>query len=260
MEAPSSRTCLPPTGRRWRSVRCESAAGRFRAATRSASPTARSGRVTASSSRSGVDVADDGRHLRRRRHRLAGPAVPTPHRARGRLRLQGHAAHRCQPGGPLRRPGLGGTGFEIVQSHRPDWKFTAPQTVADGGLHGRLLVGRKRSIADLAPDAGSAPSHAGRCPGAPAQGGSLVEEGAGANVLDSPLHALLHFLVELRSCPGATDLALATSSPPAPGPMPGRCRPARRGRPGSTRPCPASSPLHVTRALARGPDAPSEVA
>jgi 2-oxo-3-hexenedioate decarboxylase len=26
-------------------------------------------------------------------------------------------------------------------------------------------------------------------------------------VLDSPLHALLHFLVELRSCPGATDLA-----------------------------------------------------
>jgi 2-oxo-3-hexenedioate decarboxylase len=31
-------------------------------------------------------------------------------------------------------------GFEVVQSHLPDWKFTAPQTVADGGLHGRLLV------------------------------------------------------------------------------------------------------------------------
>ena len=37
--------------------------------------------------------------------------------------------------------------------------------------------------------------------------GSLAEEGAGANVLDSPLHALLHFLVELLSCPGAADVA-----------------------------------------------------
>jgi 2-oxo-3-hexenedioate decarboxylase len=26
-------------------------------------------------------------------------------------------------------------GFEIVQSHLPDWKFTAADTVADGGLH-----------------------------------------------------------------------------------------------------------------------------
>lgn len=33
-----------------------------------------------------------------------------------------------------------------------------------------------------------------------------MEEGAGANVLDSPLRALMHFLIELRSCPGATDL------------------------------------------------------
>ena len=37
--------------------------------------------------------------------------------------------------------------------------------------------------------------------------GRLVEEGTGANVLDSPLHALLHFLVELRACPDAADLA-----------------------------------------------------
>jgi len=33
-----------------------------------------------------------------------------------------------------------------------------------------------------------------------------VEEGAGVNVLDSPFRALMHLLVELRSCPGATDL------------------------------------------------------
>ena len=36
--------------------------------------------------------------------------------------------------------------------------------------------------------------------------GQLVEQGAGANVLDSPLQALLHFLTELRQCPGAPDL------------------------------------------------------
>ena len=98
-------------------------------------------------------------------------------------------------------------GFEIVQSHRPDWKFTAPQTVADGGLHGRLLVGRKRSIADLAPDADRLHRMLAADRVRLLKGGSLVEEGAGAHVLDSPLHALLHFLVELRSCPGATDLA-----------------------------------------------------
>jgi 2-oxo-3-hexenedioate decarboxylase len=30
----------------------------------------------------------------------------------------------------------------------------------------------------------------------------------GANVLDSPLHALEHFLKELRSCPGSTDIQI----------------------------------------------------
>ena len=44
-------------------------------------------------------------------------------------------------------------GFEVVQSHRPGWKFTAPETVADGGLHASLLVGPKVPIAELARDA-----------------------------------------------------------------------------------------------------------
>lgn len=98
-------------------------------------------------------------------------------------------------------------GFEVVQSHLPDWKFTAPQTVADGGLHGRLLVGPKQRMADLA---GSADELDHALAGAGvglSRNGALVEEGAGANVLDSPLRALMHFLVELRSCPGATDAA-----------------------------------------------------
>jgi 2-oxo-3-hexenedioate decarboxylase len=37
-------------------------------------------------------------------------------------------------------------------------------------------------------------------------GGETVEEGAGANVLEGPLHALHHFLQALRQCPGAADL------------------------------------------------------
>jgi 2-oxo-3-hexenedioate decarboxylase len=36
--------------------------------------------------------------------------------------------------------------------------------------------------------------------------GEAVDQGAGANVLDSPLRALHHFLQELRACPGAPDL------------------------------------------------------
>jgi 2-keto-4-pentenoate hydratase len=40
-------------------------------------------------------------------------------------------------------------GFEIVQSHS-DWKFTAAETVADGALHARLLVGRETPIRQFA--------------------------------------------------------------------------------------------------------------
>ena len=97
-------------------------------------------------------------------------------------------------------------GFEIVQSHAPDWKFTAPQTVVDGGLHGRLLIGQQVPIADLARDAEQLHQVLAGARVRLHKNGELVEEGAGANVLDSPLRALMHFLVELRSCPGATDL------------------------------------------------------
>ena len=98
-------------------------------------------------------------------------------------------------------------GFEIVQSHRPDWKFTAPQTVADAGLHGRLLVGPKVRVADLAHSADGLDGALAAARVRLSRDGALVEEGVGAHVLDSPLRALMHFLVELRSCPGAPDVA-----------------------------------------------------
>ena len=86
-------------------------------------------------------------------------------------------------------------GYEVVQSIFPDWKFAAADTVAANGLHGALLVGPRHAIAsrkaawrhelaaftlDLYCD------------------GTLSEQGSGALVLDSPLHALRH-LAELTT-------------------------------------------------------------
>ncbi len=97
--------------------------------------------------------------------------------------------------------------FEIVQSHSPGWKFIAPETVADGGLHGRLLVGPKIPIAQLARDSEQLGRILASARVRLQRSGEVVEEGLGANVLDSPLHALMHFVTELRSCPGAPDVA-----------------------------------------------------
>jgi 2-keto-4-pentenoate hydratase len=97
-------------------------------------------------------------------------------------------------------------GFEVVQSHRPGWKFSAAESVADGGLHGRLLVGERLPIAGLARNAQQLQGVLASTRLGLHKNGSLVEEGVGANVLDDPLRALRHFLVELRACPGAPDL------------------------------------------------------
>ena len=75
-------------------------------------------------------------------------------------------------------------GFEIVDSIYPNWSFALPDTIASGGLHGCLIVGKKlfvnndveRDLADLKvrlfKDA------------------SFEEEGTGANVLDGPVSAV----------------------------------------------------------------------
>ena len=97
-------------------------------------------------------------------------------------------------------------GFEIVQSHRPNWKFSAPDSVADGGLHARLVVGRRTPIADLAPDGPALHALLAQARLDLCRDGQQVEQGAGANVLDGPLLALAHFVAELRACPGAPDL------------------------------------------------------
>ncbi len=98
------------------------------------------------------------------------------------------------------------TGFEVVQSHRPDWKFSAPETMADNGLHARLLVGPRRPVTRAGARRHHAACGAGQRHGHAAMRRRAVDEGVGANVLDGPLLALHHFVRELRACPGAPDL------------------------------------------------------
>jgi 2-oxo-3-hexenedioate decarboxylase len=97
-------------------------------------------------------------------------------------------------------------GFEIVQSHLADWKFTAADTAADGALHARLLVGPRIAADTLPRDAAAFEAQLATARITLKRGEEKVDEGVGANVLDGPLHALLHFLQALRDCPGATDL------------------------------------------------------
>lgn len=97
-------------------------------------------------------------------------------------------------------------GFEIVQSHLPDWKFQAADTVADGSLHARLLVGHQTPVHELAAGAAQLDALLAQTLVVLDRQGQSVEQGQGANVLDSPLRALHHFLNTLRACPGAPDL------------------------------------------------------
>lgn len=90
-------------------------------------------------------------------------------------------------------------GFEIVQSVFPAWRFRAADTIAAFALHGRLFHGpfmaptgaaetwiTRLKTFEIALDCNDAP----------------VDRGFGANVLDSPLAALGHFVRGLDSIGG----------------------------------------------------------
>jgi 2-keto-4-pentenoate hydratase len=92
--------------------------------------------------------------------------------------------------------------FEIVQTHFAGWKFKAPDSVADNGLHGAMLIGRAQPIASLGPDPAAALAE---CSIALASSNGTRETGNGRNALGSPLIAIAH-LVEV----------LARQDPPVP--------------------------------------------
>lgn len=87
-------------------------------------------------------------------------------------------------------------GFEMVQSPYPDWKFQAPDAIAVGGLHARLLVGKRQPVDTLGAElhgALAAFTLALTCDG------QLMETGKGANVLGNPLLAVVHLMQVLAS-------------------------------------------------------------
>ena len=96
-------------------------------------------------------------------------------------------------------------GFEIVHTHFAGWKFTAAQAVADAGLHGLLLVGHRVKVTAGTVTVDLVQELAGLRLGLFADG-VRKDEGKGANVLDGPVQALLHFVRELRATPGAPAL------------------------------------------------------
>src|ERR1043165_1415257 len=96
-------------------------------------------------------------------------------------------------------------GFEIVQSHFPDWKFKAPDCTAAFGLHGALVVGAPVPVTDAnrAMLAAALPT----CAVTLSRGGTVIDRGVGANVLDSPALALVHLVRVLADQPQAPRLS-----------------------------------------------------
>lgn len=97
-------------------------------------------------------------------------------------------------------------GFELVQSHLAGWKFEAGDTVADGGLHGRLVVGLRVPASRVASAWEEAAQVLAQAQVHLLCNGNVLEQGAGRNVLDGPLQALAHFARALHHCPGAPAL------------------------------------------------------
>lgn len=94
-------------------------------------------------------------------------------------------------------------GFEIVQSHFPRWRFQAADTIADGGLHGKLLVGARQPVAQFDIDL---PELLESFSLTLSRNGFVVEVGRGSNVLGSPLAALAHLLSVLARQPESESL------------------------------------------------------
>ena len=96
-------------------------------------------------------------------------------------------------------------GFEIVQSHFPDWKFAAADCTAAFGLHGALVVGAPIPVTDR--NRGFLAETLPRFRLTLLNGGDVIDEGVGANVLDSPALALAHLARVLSGQPQFPPLA-----------------------------------------------------
>lgn len=87
-------------------------------------------------------------------------------------------------------------GIEIVHCHFPNWKFKAADTVADGGLHGRYIVGPP-----LRPEPAQLEALAHQLETfeiVSFKNGVQTAEGGGDFVLGSPINALAHLIEVLQ--------------------------------------------------------------
>lgn len=94
-------------------------------------------------------------------------------------------------------------GFEIVQSHFAGWRFQAPDTIADQGLHGALLVGPPLSVSGHRAEIAD---QLERFTIALSADGEERDTGNGANVLGSPLKAVAHLIAVLAGQPDGPQL------------------------------------------------------
>lgn len=91
-------------------------------------------------------------------------------------------------------------GFEVVNSHYAEWKFTPPDAVADFGVHAALVVGPPLAVP---------PDLAEKLPGLAVtqwRDGAVVAQGEGRNVLGNPLLSLAALARILTSQPWAAPL------------------------------------------------------
>lgn len=93
--------------------------------------------------------------------------------------------------------------IEIVQCHHAGWKLKLADSTASNGLHGRLVVGDRIPLARLPGLVDALP----RVEVLLKKQGKVIDQGMGANVLDSPLLALAYFVQVLESQPDAPRLA-----------------------------------------------------
>jgi 2-oxo-3-hexenedioate decarboxylase len=96
-------------------------------------------------------------------------------------------------------------GFEIIDCVYPDWKFQPADFIASFGLHAALVVGTPRAV-----DPAAIPAlieELAQFKVKLLRDGSLVEEGAGKNVLRSPALSLGELGSAVSRQPGAEPLA-----------------------------------------------------
>lgn len=97
-------------------------------------------------------------------------------------------------------------GFEIVQTHLPDWQYTPAQTLADSAVHALLVIGARTPVGEIAPDGEMLAELLAQAGVRLYEDDVLKARGLGSVVLDGPLHALRRFVLDMAATPGATPL------------------------------------------------------